>query len=156
MFPSRRSRALPRATASAPSLASVADHVRQGTFVRQGQRDRAAAGTEIGDPRWTPGRQALQGQFDQQFGFRPRHQRVRRDRQVECPESAPASDIGHRFALFATLQLFFETIRSARVDRVVAVREQPASRFAEHNASSSFGIGALDADTCGCEQGIDA
>ena len=77
------------------------DDVEPRPLAREGERDRARAGTEIGDgPSGVRGdmRQRL---LHQQLGFGARDKRRRRDLQVQRPELAPAREIGNGLALLA-------------------------------------------------------
>ncbi|KAG1182739.1 hypothetical protein G6F35_015523 [Rhizopus arrhizus] len=63
-------------------------YLRLRPFAGQRQRDRAAAGTEVGQLQRAAQWKAIQCQFHQQFGFRARNQRGRVDLQVQRPEPA--------------------------------------------------------------------
>ena len=109
------------------------DHLRTRTLVRQSQRDGAAAGAEVGDARSarSAGRRAsasstsssVSGRGISVSGVTARSKRQKPRRPVE---------VGHRLAGGATAPPAPEALRRLRFERVVAVREQPAARLAEH------------------------
>ena len=66
------------------------------------QRDRAAAGAEIGDLRGGVGRKPCQRQFDQQFSFGPRNQHRGGNQKLAAIEVRRAQKIGQWLAAGAT------------------------------------------------------
>ena len=68
-------------------------------LVRDGHRDAAAAGADIGNPqRHRAIRKQLLHRFDNQLGRRTRNQHVGRHLELEPPELTDADDVGQRFA----------------------------------------------------------
>ena len=90
------------ATSRASELRSTPSTCASGRAAQR-QRDRAAAGAEVDDPRRRPALQRLQRPLDQGFGLRPRHQHARVDVQRQPEELLAAGQVGHRLALGAAL-----------------------------------------------------
>jgi hypothetical protein len=108
--------------------------------VRQCQRNRSAAGAQVGDVQRAAGRQTLQCQFDQQFGFRPGDQGRRGDLQIEAPESTPPHQIRHRLPGNPACEQLGETRLRGGVELVVAVRIQPPTRLPQHVGEQPFRV----------------
>ncbi|MNT56098.1 hypothetical protein D3C72_1933780 [compost metagenome] len=98
----------------------------------QGQRDGAAAGTEVGQLQRAVRWQAVQRQLHQQFGLRARNQGGRVDLQVQGPETTTTSQVSHRLAREATTQQGLESGPLGGRQRIGGMREQPAARPLQH------------------------
>ena len=78
---------------------SVASTVARRPFVRQGDRDAAAAGADVRDrERTMPIGMELERGLDDQLGLGPRNQDCGRHLERQAPELARADDVGERLA----------------------------------------------------------
>ncbi len=116
-------------------------HVPGRTLAGQGQGNRATASAQVEDLGGC-GRQQLQRGLHQQLGVRARDQRVRRNFQVELPETLLAEDVRHRLTAAAALQILGEGQR--RFARHDALRPgvQEAAGLAQRGGQQQFGIQA--------------
>ena len=75
---------------------------RIGQLGEQRQQEGTRAGAEIGDPQCTRARagyvETFERGFDNRLGVGARHQRVRRERELQAPELLDADDAGNRLA----------------------------------------------------------
>ena len=120
------------------------DDGRTRPFPGDGERDRAAAGAEVGDARCRVDRNPRQGQLDQQLGLRTRDQGGRADFQFQGPEPLGAGQVGDRLTGAAARDQVEEARHHRRIDRVPRMREQPAARTPEGMRQQPFGIDSID------------
>ena len=116
------------------------DHPRAWPFLGQGQRDRAAAGAEIGHRSSLVRGDALQGEFDQQLGFRAGDQRRRRYFEIEAPEAAAAEQICDRLTGSTAFDQRFEARGRSAIDQAVGIGEQLRTRTLQHVAEQQLGF----------------
>ena len=132
------------------------DDLRARTFVGDRQRDRAAARAEIGDADGVFAREMREREFDEEFGFRARNERIGRDLEFETPEALATGEIGERFAGDAAREQRGVTLRGIVGDGIVAACVQPAARLAEHEGEKPFGVGVFDLRARVLQQVVDA
>ena len=122
-------------------LADVAaDDVAIGPFAGDGERNRAAAGAQIGDALRVPARQEFEGNFDETFCLGSRHQRCRRHGERQGPEIPVTEDVGDRFTGQPALHQRFEGGYGIFGWRFIGMREQPGPVGAERTRQQEFRI----------------
>ena len=112
----------------------------QGAFAGDRQGDGAGAGAQVEHLTHFGRRQAFERQFHQQFGLRPRDQRVGRYRQFQRPEAAVAGDLRHRFTALAPSQQRVEVPRLAAVEHIAGVGVEPAARTLQRVRQQQLGL----------------
>jgi len=103
-------------------------HAQAGPGFGNGDRDRTAAGAEIGDRAGSIRRQPGQRQLDQQFGLRARDQYRRRDREQKPEELALAEQISDRLARRPRRDQALDFSGLHGIELAFAMREQGGAR----------------------------
>jgi hypothetical protein len=125
-------------------------------FARQRERNRTGPGAQIGNTGFLR-RQQDQSAFDQQFRFRPRHQHIRRDLQLQRPEFPAARDVGERFAACTARDRQLECGRLCRLQGFSIMGQQCAARAHQRVRQQQLRIERrLQARGCAGQCGRDA
>ena len=109
-------------------------------FLRKAYGDASGTGAEIDDDRRVKSADRFQCRLDNELGFRPGDQHVRRDHQRNAPELLGADDVLERLPVFAAFNAPLEGALSLVVEPVLHVDEEPGPVLPESMAEQKLGI----------------